>query len=179
MIKKGSLYATIAVISTILLVGVAIWAFAVGGYLVQDAIGEIAPELRAIGTVGGANFTQSLNFVLDPIETIVNNYQIYATMLYGFGMILVFSMAFMFRNSLNGWTIGFFIVCIILLITISIIMSNTYEQLYDGTDELAIGLKNAPTLSYLILYSPTILTIIAFIAGIIMMTGGSRGGTGI
>jgi hypothetical protein len=40
-----------------------------------------------------------------------------------------------------------------------------------GGDFIGTALHASPMASYLILYSPTIMTIVIFLAGIIMMTG--------
>ena len=179
MIKKGSLLPTIAVLGTVLLIFVALWAFTVGSVIVKEGFDELAPVVRGIGEVTpGNNISEYADYGLNPLESIINNFQIFASIIYVVGIIFVFSMAFMFRSNLNGWTIAFYLVCVIALITISVVMSNAYEDLYDGTDDLGLALREASTLSYLVLYSPTIMAIVAFIAGIIMMTGGNRGGYG-
>jgi len=55
-------------------------------------------------------------------------------------------------------------------------MSNIYEDVYRGTDEFALILKEHVALSWLILYSPGIFSIIGFMAGIIMFSGDNQGG---
>jgi len=180
MIKKGSLFPTIAVLGTVLLIAVALWAFTVGGVIVKQGFDELAPVVRGIGEVTpGNNISEYADYGLKPIESIINNFEIFASVIYIAGIIFVFSMAFIFRSNLNGWTAAFYLVSVIALITITIVMSNAYEVLYTGTDDLGLGLRDASTLSYLVLYSPTIMAIVAFIAGIIMMTGGNRGGYGV
>ena len=56
-----------------------------------------------------------------------------------------------------------------------------YENIYKGTDEIAIRLQEQTLTSYLILYSPFILSLIAIITGIYLFTKPleSSGGFGI
>ena len=73
----------------------------------------------------------------------------------------------------------------VLLILGCVIMSNMYEDIYTGTDEIATRLQEQTTMSYLILHSPFIMAIIVIIGGILMFTrqssteGGGAGGFGI
>ena len=174
--KRGEMMQTIYVLGTVLIVAVIIFVAALGLPILKSATDELFPVVRDIGVVSdGVNITEYANYALNPLESIINNYQVICMVGYMVGIIWIFSMAFIFRNSLSGWTIGFFLACVLLIITITILMSNTYEVYYNAGDDLALALHDASTLSFLALYSPTIMTIISFIAGIIMMTGGSRG----
>jgi hypothetical protein len=56
----------------------------------------------------------------------------------------------------------------ILLFIGSVLMSNSYQDLYEGTDVLAVSLQSQSLMSYMILYSPFILCFIATITGIFM-----------
>ena len=58
----------------------------------------------------------------------------------------------------------------------SMFISNIYEDFYSGTDDLATRMQEQTILSWMILYSPLIFAIIAFIAGAIMFSGGTEEG---
>jgi len=59
----------------------------------------------------------------------------------------------------------------LLVIISAIAVSQFYEEFYLDQDELGLILRTAAPVSFLIIYSPVILTIVAFIAGIILFTG--------
>ena len=101
---------------------------------------------------------------------------------------LVFTLVFVFivGYNPNPAFIALYLALMILLIFGCIIMSNMYQDIYTGTDDLALRLQEQTTLSYLILHSPFIMTMIAAIGGILMFTrqsanegGGTSGGFGI
>ena len=79
-----------------------------------------------------------------------------------------------FKNSPNKWLIGFYFLLMIMLIMGSILISNMYEEFYDSNDDLSTRLKEHTILSFMILYSPGIFTIIGFITGIILFSGINR-----
>jgi len=174
--KKGSLTGIIAIFGSVLMVLCFVFMFVLGGIIVKDASDEVFTEVRSIGSLGEhTNVTYFADIVFKPVETILNNYALYASVLYILGIIFIFSLAFIFRNNLAGWNIALFVVCAILLIMFCIILSQTYESFYNGTDSIAAGLQEAGVVNYLILYSPAIMAVIIFLAGIIMMTGKDGG----
>ena len=63
----------------------------------------------------------------------------------------------------------------LILIIGCIFMSNIYEDIITTDDEFADVIKEHVLITYLILYSPAIMSILAFIAGIILFSG-DRGG---
>ena len=48
------------------------------------------------------------------------------------------------------------------------------SNIYDGTDDLATRLKEHTILSWMILYSPMVFTIIIFATGIVLFSGMQR-----
>jgi len=170
--KKGNLFAIISVLGTVVFVMAFVAMFVLGGSILNDTMGNIFGEVRSIGNITeNVNVTYYADKVFTPVESILGNYSLYAAVLYILGIVLIFTLAFMFRNNLSGWTIALFVVSAILIILFSIILSNTYEEFYmDGTF-IGTALHEATMASWLILYSPTIMTIVIFLAGIIMMTG--------
>ena len=61
---------------------------------------------------------------------------------------------------------------LMILMTIgSIVISNIYEDIYNGDDELGSRLRDQKILSFLMLNSPVIFTAVIFISGVILFTG--------
>jgi len=175
--KKGSIWPTIYVVGSILFIAVFVWMFMIGGAIVKDTADILIPEIRNIGEVSdGVNISEYADIVLVPAETIINSFGMIASIIYVVGIIFIFSLAFIFRNNLSGWTIGFFVMCALLIIATTMIMSNAYEEYHDADDSIGLQLQSEGLASWLILFAPTIMTIVMFIAGIIMLTGGDRGG---
>lgn len=174
--QKGNLYSMIALFGTVLMVLCFVFIFVIGGVIVKDTAGTVFDEVRGIGMVSeNVNVTYYADIVFRPVEGVLDNYAIYAAVLYILGIVFIFTLAFIFRGNVSGWSIALFVVCALLIVVFCIILSNTYETFYTGTDDIATGLRNAGVVSYLILYSPAIMTIIVFLAGIIMMTGKEEG----
>ena len=174
--KKGNFYATVSVLGTVLLVICFVVMFVMGGAIFKDTMGTLFTEVRGIGNITeNVNVTSLANHVFNPVETIMNNYALYASMLYIFGIILIFTLAFIFRDNVNLLTVSLFFVAAILIVLFAIILSNTYEEFYNGTDFMGTELRDATTASYLILYCPTILSIVIFLAGIILFSGKEGG----
>ena len=93
---------------------------------------------------------------------------------------LLFSIAFVVIYGINPHPalLGLYFFLVILLIIFSIFMSNIYQDIYSGTDVLATELQSQTLMSFMILRSPFILTLIAIIAGIFMFAvqGINQGG---
>ncbi len=104
--------------------------------------------------------------------------------LVGVGYVLAIGMsvafALSFKVSPNPVFIGLYVSFILLLIFFSIILSNAYEDLFVQDNEISERLQEQLILSYMIIYAPHILTLIAFITGIFLFTGREgSGGFGI
>lgn len=173
--KKGDMYSTIALLGTVLLVVSFVFMFVLGGGILKDTMGQVFTEVRTIQNVtDNVNVTYYADKVFAPVETILSNYALYAAILYVMGIVLIFTLAYVFRDNMSPATIALFVVSSLLIIAFAIILSNTYEVFYTDPNFINGELQQATTISYLILYSPTILTIVIFIAGIILMTGKGR-----
>lgn len=162
----------------ILLIFVLLFLILIGGLIVVfgssivNWVFDIAvPELTTLGTIGDFNATEAAAYTITPVNTIVQNMTWLTGVIYV--MMLVFSVvvAVTARANPNRWLIGFYFLLTILLIFGSILISNIYEDFYDDTDEFASILKEHTLLSYMILYSPMIFTIIIFLTGIIIFSG--------
>ena len=168
--------AQIARISTIILglimvVGI-VAAATISWGIIKISSDEIVPELLAIGEVApGINISESIEMVTTPMTTIIDNLGLIMALIYILGIVGLLSYSYLMRTNVNGWVIALFFVSVLLVIISAIAVSQFYEEFYLDQDELGDVLRTAPLVSYLIIYSPVILTIVAFIAGIILFTG--------
>ena len=158
----------VAVLFFILFIGITL---AFGTIMVDWTFDEIVPELTGLGMVGSANMTSIAGSTITPINTVVQSFTWLAGVVYVMALIGCLGISFAYRFTGNKWLMGFFILCMLLVVISSIFISNIYEDFYnDGTD-LGARLHELPMLSYLILYSPLVMCIIGFVSGIIMFTG--------
>ena len=138
----------------------------------------ITPIINEIGVVGDTNLSEVADYTITPANTLVQA----LPWLVGFGYVaaLIFSMVFvmMYESNPHPAFIGAYIFFVILIIFGAIVMSNMYENIYTGTDELATRLQGQTTLSYMILFSPFILTLIAVITGIFLFSRPSQASGG-
>lgn len=152
--------------------------------LVSD---EVTPIMTDIGVIEGTdtNLSQYSEWGFGTLNTFVQ--ALPWVVAFGYIMTLIFTLVFVF---LVGYTphpafIGFYIILMILLIFGCIIMSNIYQDIYIGTDDLALRLQSQIILSFLILHSPFIMSFIAVIGAILMFArsspieSGAMGGYGV
>jgi len=151
---------------------------AIGSSTINWVMDEAVPELKDLGQVGDVNSTQIMDITISPVDTFIQNFTWVAGILYVFGLVAIFGIALAFRTTGDKWLIGLYFGMVLLLVIGCIIMSNIYEDIYNGTDDFASIMKEHILLSYLIIYSPGIMVLIAFIAGIILFSGPS-GGMGV
>jgi len=132
----------------------------------------ISPVMRELGVVGDTNISEAADYTFGTLETVNTTLPMLMGFLYVGALIfsIIFAVSYSFNP--NPILIGFYFVLIILLIFGSIIMSNMYQDIYTGTDELSTRLQEQTLLSYMILKAPYILAIIALITGIYLFTRG-------
>ena len=146
---------------------------------------EITPVMTSIGLVGDANVSEYAEWSFGTLDTIVQALPWIIALSYL--MALVFTLVFVFvvGYSPHPAFIGLYFMLMVLLVLGCIVMSNMYQDVYTGTDEIATRLQEQSTTSYLILHSPFIMGLIAVIGGVLMFTrqssaeGGGSGGFGI
>ena len=172
MNKRGQITKISTVIlGLIMLVGV-VAALTIGWGVVKIGKDEIVPELLEIGEVSpGINISEHIEKVTTPITIIIDNLGLIMGLIYILGIVGLLSYAYLMRTNVNGCVIALFVVSVLLVIISAIAVSQFYEEFYLSQDDLGEILRTASLVSYLIIYSPVILTIVAFIAAIILFTG--------
>ena len=170
MNKKGVIGIIIffLVLFTILILGF-IAAMAVS--VLDIATDELVPLASELGMVENSNVSKAADYTFVPLNTFVQALPWLVGLAYVAALIFSIVFAVSYRFNPSPILMGFYFMLIILLIFFSIIMSNMYEDIYKVNDDIGIRLQEQVLLSYMILYSPLILTIIAFITGIYLFAG--------
>lgn len=132
---------------------------------------NVVPEITTLGNVGSLNLSQSSQGVINPLNTFIQSFTWLSGGIYFMMIIFCFVIPFMYRANPSRWLLGFFLIGIFVVILTSIFISNIYEEFYSGTDEVGNLLKEHVLLSFLVIHSPIVFTVVAFISGIIMFSG--------
>ena len=183
--KKGGI--GIITFFSVLLIVLIIGFIAVIAWSVIDiASDELTPIMTELGMVENTNLSQAAEYSFGVANTFVQ--ALPWVIAFGYIIVLIFTLVFVFIVGYNPHPafIALYIVLMFLLIFGCIIMSNVYQDIYTGTDELALRLQEQTTMSYLVLHSPFIMAIIAIVGGILMFArqstsegGGISGGFGV
>jgi len=178
--KRGQLFNVIILVGGLIALLLISMGLMLGWGALKSATDIIIPEFNTIGEVApNINISEYTEKTLTPTGTIIDNLGLIVGMIYILGIMGLLTFAFIARNNTNGWLIAFFFASILLLIASSIFVSNAYEEFYNTNDEIGVILQSATLASYLIIYSPIIMTMVAFIAGIILFTGNKEDSFGI
>ena len=156
------------ILFVILFAGV-IMAF--GSTIINWIFDEAVPEVSDLGQVGDWNATETAGMTITPLNNIVQSFTWVTGVLYVMALIGLLGIAFAFRTNPNRWLIAFYFMLVLLLVIGSIFVSNIYEDFYDDGGDVGTRLHEHTILSYMILYSPMIFTVISFIAGIVLFSG--------
>ena len=176
----------IIIFFSVLLITLIIGFVAVMAWAVIDiATDELTPIMTELGVVGATNLSEASEYSFGVADTFIQS----LPWVIGFGyvLVLIFTLVFIFivGYSPHPAFIALYIALMILLIFGCVIMSNIYQDIYTGSDEVATRLQEQTMMSYLILHSPFIMAMIALIGGILMFTrqasseGGGTGGFGV
>jgi len=172
--KKGGMMGILLVVGGLFFLVMFGLMLAIGSSTINWIMDETVPELNNLGEVGTWNSTDTIRMTILPVNTFIQNFTWVSGVLYIFGMIAIFGMAFAFRGTSDKWLIALFFSLILILIIGCIFMSNIYENIYSTDDDFGSIVKEHVILSYLVMYSPGIMSLIAFIAGIILFSGPSK-----
>ena len=147
-----------------------------GSSTINWVMDETVPELTGLGQVGSWNATETVDLVITPVNTFIQNFTWVSGIVYVFGLIAMFGLAYTFRSTGDKWLIGLFVALVLILVIGCLFMSNIYEDFFASSDAMGSIMKEHVLLSWMILYSPGIMSLIAFIAGIILFSGPVRDG---
>ncbi len=156
------------------------------GFIAAMAIGiidftsdTITPIMTDLGVVGETNVSEAAEFTFGTVDNIVQALPWLVGMMYVLALISSVIFVISYGQNPHPVYIGFYFSLVILLIFGSIVMSNMYEDFYlNGGDEIGSRLREQTLLSYMILYSPFILALIALLTGIYLFAKPPEGGGG-
>ena len=171
--KKGGIEVMIFFIGLLAIILIIGFIMSVGSSVMNWTFDDVVPELTDLGMVGDTNMTDVAAITITPLNNFVQNVQWMVGVLYILMLVGSMGIAFSFRAHPNRWLIGLYLGLVLVLIMLSMFVSNMYEDFYDGTDDLSERLQEQTILSFMILYSPMIFSVIALITGAIMFAGRS------
>jgi hypothetical protein len=154
-------------------------ALAFGGALFvsisNNIVDEFEPVVNDLGVISGNgkagdNLTENAKYLFDPLNTVTTSFNWILGVGYALSLFLVIALAVSFRATGQKYMIPFFLLLVLLMFMLSIMVSNTYEDLYNSNDVIGDGLKDQGLVSWLIINSPLVSVIVMFIAGAIMFS---------
>tara|TARA_R100001530_G_scaffold112567_1_gene79566 strand:- start:1433 stop:1972 length:540 start_codon:yes stop_codon:yes gene_type:complete len=172
--KRGSMLGILFVVGALFVLLAFGVVIGIGAGVLDMVMDEAVPVFQELGMVDSFNATQATDVAIVPVNNVIQNFTWMTGVLYIFGIIGVFGLAFVYRLTANKWMIGLFFAVMLMLVISSIFISNVYEEFHNGSDELANRLQEHVLLSFMILYSPMILSIIGFLAGLVLFSGATE-----
>jgi len=152
------------------LLGVLVLGFiaAIAWSVLDIASDELTPIMEGLGMVDDANVSQAAEYSFGVADTFVQAMPWLIAL--GYVMALIFTLVFVFIVGYNPHPafIAFYFALMVLLIFGCIIMSNMYQDIYTGDDDVASRLQEQTIMSFLLLHSPFIMAVIAAVGGILM-----------
>ena len=174
--KKGLMGILLVIGGLFLLVMLGLM-MAIGSSTINYVMDIAVPEFKSLGMVGDTNATFITEVAIDPVNSFIQNLTFITGIVYVFGILGIFGLAFAYRNTGDKWLAGLFVSLVLLLVIACIFVSSIYEDIYDDDSEIGTRMKEHTILSFLVLSSPAIMGMIAFIVGIILFSGPSEGFT--
>lgn len=159
----GTIIFFFLILMLILILGV---VGALGLAIFKYSSNTVTPLMEGLGMVGNSNLSQAAELSFGTLDSMFNIAPWLIGFLYVVALIGSIGFAVGYRISPNPIFVGLYLAFIILLLLFSIIISNAYQDLYTGTGVIATELQGMTLMSYMILYSPVVMIIIAFITGI-------------
>lgn len=169
--KKGGVIGLIIFTVLLFLILIVGFLMSTGGAIVEWTADIVVPELTNLGMAGGANLTEIADKTIVPVNNILGNIGWFVGVMYV--MMLLGSIGFAVYAKFNPdkWLLGFYFLLMILLIFGAVLMSNMYEDFYNGSGELAAYLQAQTLIAFMIIQSPMIFALIGFVTGIIIFSG--------
>lgn len=132
----------------------------------------VTPIMTDLGMVSDANLSEASEYTFGTVDTLVSALPWLLT--FAYVAMLIFSIIFVVSYQFNPHPayIGVYFLFVVLLIFGAILMSNMYQDLYSTDDDIiGEGLRDQKSMSFLLIHSPAIFTLIAFIVGIYIFAG--------
>lgn len=156
------------IILAILAIGLVI---AIVGSSVKLFIDPTLSAFTSLPSTPGLNVGNIVAQATTPISAISSVLPSFLGVIYALALIGVLGVAYGFRITGEKYLIVPYFLLALLSIIGSIVISNMYENMYRSGGQLGAGLQAMTLFSWLMLYSPIIITIICFIGGAIIFSG--------
>jgi len=158
----------VAILFIVIIVGLGV---VFGSMIINFVFDETVPELSTLGNVGSSNLTEVADLTIVPLNNVVQSFTWLTGVIYVLALFAMIGLAFAFRMTGDKWLISFFVACMFLLVLTSMFVSNIYEEFFNDGSEVGDLLHEHVIMSWLLLYSPAVMSVIGFICGVIMFTG--------
>jgi len=171
MNKKGNIFLVAGFLLFMLIIIFFVFAITIGTGIVTYTTEELDGALSDLGMVGSTNLTDTADITFGTLNTSVQMLSWFSGIVAVLMLVSILIFAAAIRTKADGFLMGMYLFMVVLLIFVSIFLSNFYEGIYTKTDVVASELQSMVMASFLVLHLPQILTVIAFIGGIIIFTG--------
>ena len=178
MNKRGNVIGMIMFFGILLLILIIGFIASISVGVIDIASDEITPIMEDLGVVGATNLSEASEYTFGVVDKGVQSLPWIVGFMYVAALIFSVIFAISYTYNPHPVFIGFYIIMVLLLIFGAIIMSNMYEDIYTSSDDLSDRLHEQTLLSYMILYAPFILSLIALITGIYLFSRPSELGGG-
>jgi len=154
--------------------------FSVFGIALFMAVGDnflnvITPTAQTLGVMnlpgGDTNLSEITTTPLTPLKQISDSSRYVVGGAYVFALIMVIAISVTYRYNKSKVFIVLFFFLILLAYMLSVVMSNSYQDLYEGNDFVGDELRQNTLISYLLLNSPLVTLIVMMIGAVVMFTG--------
>lgn len=159
------------ILFTILIAGFAM-ALLIG--IIDYGADTLVPITSELGMAENVNMSSAADTVVTPVNSLIQAFKWLAGLAYVVALIGSIALCILSQEKSHPIWMGTYFALIILLIFCAIIISNMYQDLYTANDEIGTRLQEQTLMSYMILYSPFILTLIAFVTGVYLFVGLNR-----
>lgn len=173
LFRKAGIFDLILAIALAFILAITLVLFSFAQHKLHTKLLENAPAFQnALGSSGNA--TEIINNTFGQVGTAYSSFKwISVTLIFGFFISILVS-AFLVRTH-PAWFIGYIFV-VVIAVVISVYVSNTYETLMNNPTLAETFLTGFFGQNWIFLHLPTWVTIIGFIAGILMYINLDTGG---
>lgn len=165
--KKGAI-GIILFFSVLIILLVVGFVATIGWAILDYTSDELTPVMEGLGMIDEVNVSEAAEYSFGTLNTFVQAMP--WLIAFSYVLCLVFTLVFIFiaGYSPHPAFLASYLSLMILLIFACVVMSNMYQDIYTGSDEIATRLQEQTTMSYMILHSPFIMGLIAVVGGLLM-----------
>jgi len=176
--KKGTGIIAVVIFFFILFAIVMVGFIASIGTGLLDLLGdEITPIMLDIGVIDGTtNVSEYAEYTFVPLNNVLQSLKWLVGIGYLAALLISVFFAVAYSQNPHPIFIGLYFAMIVMLVFGAMYLSNMYQQIFEGTDDLAVRMQEQSILSYMIIYAPLIMTIIGFITGLFFFIKGGEPG---